>query len=39
MYRDLKVIEKSNELCCSVYALTRCFPRDEVFGLTSQIRR
>lgn len=39
MYRDLKVIEKSNELCCSVYALTRRFPREEIFGLTSQIRR
>ncbi len=39
MYRDLVVWQKSRKLASSVYRLTRCFPRAEMFGLTSQMRR
>jgi four helix bundle protein len=38
-YRDLKVWERSHALTLEVYKSTRCFPLDERFGLTSQIRR
>jgi four helix bundle protein len=38
-YRDLQVWQKSMELTESVYHLTRSFPREEMFGLTSQLRR
>lgn len=39
MARKLLVIEISIELCCEIYRLSRCFPADEKFGLTSQVRR
>lgn len=38
-FRDLKVWKKSHQLTLAVYRATRRFPRDEVYGLTSQIRR
>lgn len=38
-YKDLIVWQKSIELVASVYELTDGFPREEIFGLTSQIRR
>jgi len=38
-YRDLVVWQKSVELVTAVYAATSTFPRQEVFGLTSQLRR
>ena len=38
-YRDLKVWQEGMDLAEACYVLTRDFPRDEVFGLTSQIRR
>ncbi len=38
-YQDLTVWQKSIELVISIYNLTDKFPRDEIFGLTSQIRR
>jgi four helix bundle protein len=38
-FRDLKVWEKSHELTLQVYKLTRCFPREEMYGLSSQLRR
>jgi four helix bundle protein len=37
--RDLKVWQKAMELAVSCYGLTKSFPREEAFGLTSQIRR
>lgn len=37
--RDLQVWQKSMILAGEAYALTARFPRTEVFGLTSQIRR
>lgn len=38
-FRDLVIWQKSMKLTVSVYELTRGFPRDELYGLTSQIRR
>jgi four helix bundle protein len=38
-FRDLIVWQKSMQLARDVYALTRDFPKDELFGLTSQLRR
>jgi four helix bundle protein len=38
-YRDLRVWEKSHALTLATYKATRCFPADERFGLTNQIRR
>ena len=38
-YRDLKVWQRAIELSFSIYKLTKAFPRDEMYGLTSQIRR
>lgn len=38
-YRDLRVWQKGIELAKRCYLDTRTFPREEMFGLTSQIRR
>jgi four helix bundle protein len=38
-YRDLLVWQKSMQLAVEVYKLTSKFPREEVYGLTSQVRR
>jgi four helix bundle protein len=38
-YRDLRVWQQAMDLAVECYRLTREFPRDELFGLTSQIRR
>ena len=38
-FRDLMVWHKSHELTLAVYRATRQFPRDELYGLRSQIRR
>jgi four helix bundle protein len=38
-FRDLKVWKKSIELTVLVYELTRAFPKEELYGLTSQMRR
>ena len=38
-FRQLKVWEKAHRLTLSLYQLTAAFPRDETYGLTSQIRR
>jgi four helix bundle protein len=38
-YRDLRVWQDAMTLAESCYRLTGPFPRDELFGLTSQIRR
>ena len=42
MYSDtskLLVWQKSHELVLKIYEITKDFPREEQFGLTSQIRR
>ena len=38
-FKDLKVWVKAYQLTLAVYQSTRAFPRDEVYGLTSQLRR
>jgi four helix bundle protein len=38
-YRDLKVWQKSYILCLALYRITKIFPKEERYGLTSQIRR
>ncbi|HTP14049.1 MAG TPA: four helix bundle protein [Bacteroidota bacterium] len=38
-FRNLKVWEKAHQLSLTVYQRTREFPKDELYGLTSQIRR
>lgn len=38
-FRDLLVWKQSMELAKACYLLTRGFPKEEAYGLTSQIRR
>jgi four helix bundle protein len=38
-YRDLEVWQKGMELVTLVYQGTASFPREELFGITSQMRR
>lgn len=38
-FRDLKVWQKSMELVTEVYKQTKTYPAEELYGLTSQIRR
>jgi four helix bundle protein len=38
-YRDLRVWNEAMELAAECYRMTSAFPREEMFGMTSQIRR
>ena len=38
-FRNLKVWEKAHTLTLDIYKASRCFPRDEMYGMTSQMRR
>jgi four helix bundle protein len=38
-FRDLRVWEKAHRLTLTIYKSTVAFPRHELYGLTSQIRR
>ncbi len=38
-YKDLGVWSKSHELTLKVYSSTKSFPKDEIYALTSQLRR
>lgn len=38
-YRELAVWREGVELVKACYVITRSFPKDELFGLTSQVRR
>jgi len=38
-YRDLIVWQKALRLVTEIYRHTKSFPKDEIYGLTSQIRR
>jgi len=38
-FRELKVWQKSHELVLAVYKATAKFPKEELYGLTNQIRR
>ena len=38
-YKELKIWQKGIEVTDRVYRVTRSFPQDELYGLTSQMRR
>ncbi len=38
-YTDLDVWKKSRELVKDIYLLTQSFPKDELYGLSSQVKR
>ena len=38
-YRKLIVWQKADELAYQIYLVTKKFPKEEMFGLTSQMRR
>ncbi len=38
-FRSLDVWEKSHKLALAIYRVTAVFPKSELYGLTSQIRR
>ncbi len=38
-YKELKVWQKSYQLCLEIYKITKRFPDEERYGLISQIRR
>ncbi|MYH81973.1 four helix bundle protein [Candidatus Poribacteria bacterium] len=38
-FKKLQVWEKSHDLTLKIYGVTSHFPREEIYGLTSQIRR
>lgn len=38
-YKELKVWQKSVDLAVRIYGVTNSFPKEELYGLTSQLRR
>ena len=38
-YKDLVVWQKAIDLTIDIYSLTKSFPKEEMYGLVSQIRR
>jgi four helix bundle protein len=38
-FRDLEIWKRSMKLVEDIYNLTKTFPKDEIYGLTSQLRR
>ena len=38
-FRNLKVWSKAHRLTLDVYSASRMFPKEEIYGLTSQMRR
>ena len=38
-YKDLIVWQKALDLVCLIYETTKAFPKEELYGLTNQIRR
>jgi len=38
-FHELKVWQKAHQLTLAVYQITAAFPREELYGLTSQLRR
>ena len=38
-FRDLEVCQKAHKLALEVYKVSHSFPRNEPFGITSQLRR
>jgi four helix bundle protein len=38
-YKDLKVWQKGHQFTLKVYEITKAFPKEETYGLVSQLRR
>ena len=38
-YKDLKVWQKSVDFAVKIYKITKEFPKEEMYGLTSQLKR
>jgi four helix bundle protein len=38
-FRQLQVWQKAHQLTLAIYRVTKAFPRDELYGLTAQLRR
>ena len=38
-FENIVAWQKAHQFTCLVYRITKCFPEDERYGLTSQIRR
>ena len=38
-HKDLRVWQQSIEMVTSIYLMTQSFPKEEIFGLASQLRR
>ena len=38
-FHELKVWQKAHQLTLAVYRMTATFPREELYGLTTQLRR
>jgi four helix bundle protein len=38
-YKDLKIWYKAHEFTVKIYEVTKQFPREEIYGVTSQMRR
>lgn len=38
-FHDLIVWQKAMDIVVNIYKITKSFPREEIYGLTSQIRR
>jgi len=38
-YKQLKIWEEARFLCGKIYEITKPFPKEEQYGLTSQMRR
>ena len=38
-FRNLKIYQRSIAFSIDIYKISRCFPKEEIYGITSQIRR
>jgi hypothetical protein len=38
-FHELKVWQKAHQLTLAIYQVSSSFPREEIYGLTSQLRR
>ena len=38
-FQDLRVWREAHQFCLDIYRITKSFPKEEIYGLTNQIRR
>ena len=38
-FKNIEIWKRSHKLTLEIYKATQCFPKEEIYGLTSQIRR